>query len=143
MGSPVRFEERRSIERLDVNIMDCSGGLNSTCGDTAGRAGSGCRFRFNPGFCWVFGILSFGIGRWWGWLTVWRLLSRCCCLLPGRRFVFVRAVDLDPVDVQQTTFQAGARLALFIAFLIEKWVNPQVADTERQQDFFSALTASI
>lgn len=107
MGSPVQIEERRSIERLDVNIVNCSGGLNSTCSDTAGRAGSGCRFRFSPGLRWGVGILGIGISRRWGWLTVWRLLSGCCCFLPGRRFVLERAVDLDPVDVQQTTFQAA------------------------------------
>src|SRR5690606_33532535 len=118
------------------NIVDCSGGLNGTGGITAGRARSGWRFRFHPSLYWVFGILNFGISRRWGWFTVWRLLSRCCCFLPGGCFVFERAVDLDPVDEQQTTFQAGARLALFLAFLIEKRIDPQVADTERQQDLF-------
>ncbi|MNX92607.1 hypothetical protein D3C86_1247570 [compost metagenome] len=40
------------------NIVDCSGGLNGTGGITASRAGSGWRFRLNPGLYWVVGILS-------------------------------------------------------------------------------------
>src|SRR5690606_25956083 len=52
------------------------------------------------------------------------------------RFVLERAVDLDPVDEQQTTFQTGARLTLLSAFLVEKRIDPQVADTKRQQDLF-------
>ncbi|AKK01063.1 hypothetical protein VM99_24475 [Pseudomonas chlororaphis] len=68
-----------------------------------------------------------------------RLLSRCCCFLPGRRFVLEHAVDLDPVDEQQTTLQAGAWLALFDAFLVEKRINPQIADTKRQQHLFLGI----
>lgn len=122
------------------NIVDCSGGLNGTGGITAGRrAGSGRRVRLDLSLCWVVDLLSFGVSRWWGWFTGGCLLSRCCCFLPGGRFVLERAVDLDPVNEQQATFQAGAWLTLFIAFLVEKRIDPQVANTERQQDFFLGL----
>ena len=110
------------------NIVDRSGGLNGTGGITASRAGSGWRVRFNPSLCWDVGLLSFGISRWWGGLTGGRMLSRCCCFLPGGRFVLERAVDLDPVDEQQTTFQTGAWLTLFNAFLVEKRIDPEIAD---------------
>ena len=45
------------------NIVDCSGGLNGTGSVTAGRAGSGWRFRFDLSLCWFVGPLRFGISR--------------------------------------------------------------------------------
>ncbi len=45
------------------NIVDCSGGLNGTGGVTAGRAGSGLRFRFDLSLCWVSGLLGVDISR--------------------------------------------------------------------------------
>ena len=67
---------------------------------------------------------------------IWRVLRRGWCFLPGGRFVLERAVDLDPVDEKQTTFQAGAWLALSLTFLVEKRIDPQITNSKRQQNLF-------
>ncbi len=128
----------RLTERLDENIVDRSGGTERHGWHHGGPCGVG-EIQVRPDF-----LLGCDPARVSADDGDGSLVGACpqVLLLAAWRAVFERAVDLDPSMNSNDLTVLAPGWPCFSPSR-EKWIDPQVADTERDsKTFFSALTAS-